>query len=143
MGRQFCEPNECITNVASCAPNGTCVLSGNRDGEWRCLCGHGFTPTADGRGCQEVPKVAFHAQYSSTPILNVNDIANFDQVDINIGQGYQNGVFTAPVAGIYAFVATFTVFQTCFAQWNMYMQRYYPPAIRSQLVMALGMLPSS
>jgi len=55
-------------------------------------------------------KIAFHASLSSDIRGTTNrQTIVFDQVDTNLGGGYNGttGVFTAPVAGTYVFTITF------------------------------------
>ncbi|XP_053372678.1 uncharacterized protein LOC128546300 [Mercenaria mercenaria] len=52
----------------------------------------------------KTPKVAFRTQLSSNlGTVSSGSTVKFDQVDLNLGNAYNDGVFTAPYSGTYIF----------------------------------------
>jgi len=59
-------------------------------------------------GAVQPGQVAFYAKYSADQCVSVGQVLTYDEVPVNEGNGYtsHDGIFIAPVSGVYVFSVT-------------------------------------
>jgi len=59
-------------------------------------------------GAIQPGNVAFHAKFSADQCVSVGHVLTYDEVHVNVGNGYKSydGIFVAPVSGVYVFSVT-------------------------------------
>ena len=64
-------------------------------------------------------QICFHVQLTSVTKFEPGQRVIFDQIDVNDGDGYANGTFTAPRAGLYYFAVTVTARYYSYVGWHL------------------------